>query len=236
MQFKVPLQRGSLLKRYKRFLADVTLDTGEFVTAACPNTGAMLGLTTPGSTVYLSRSDSSTRKYPHTLEMIERPGFGLIGINTSHPNNLFDEALRNNLLFSLSQYSTIRREVKYGVNSRIDLLLQGDGLPDCYIEVKNVTLYRRPHHAEFPDCVTERGTKHLHELASMVRLGHRAIMAYVIQGGAPHDFALTADLDAKYVQAFQSAAAMGVEAMALTCHVSPDRIAIEGMVPILDLI
>jgi sugar fermentation stimulation protein A len=108
-------------------------------------------------------------------------------------------------------------------------------LPDCYIEVKNVTLYRQPRHAEFPDCVTERGTKHLHELTSMVHNGHRAIMAYVIQGGAALDFALTADLDPKYVEAFRHATAQGVEAMALTCHVSPDRIAIEGMVPILDL-
>ena len=235
MQFKTPLQRGKLLKRYKRFLADVTLDTGEFVTAACPNTGAMLGLTTPGALVYLSRSESPTRKYPHTLEIVERPGFGLIGINTSHPNNLFEEALTNKLLPELLPYQTIRREVKYGVNSRIDLLLQGIGLPDCYIEVKNVTLYRQPRHAEFPDCVTERGTKHLHELASMVSLGHRAIMAYVIQGGGAQDFSLTADLDPKYVEAFRFATSQGVEAMALTCHVSPDRIAIEGMVPILDL-
>jgi sugar fermentation stimulation protein A len=123
MQFKAPLQRGKLLKRYKRFLADVILDTGESVTAACPNTGAMLGLTTPGSIVYLSRSESLTRKYPHTLEIVDRPGFGLIGINTSHPNNLFEEALNNKLLPDLATYSTIRREVKYGANSRIDLLL-----------------------------------------------------------------------------------------------------------------
>ena len=235
MQFKTPLQRGKLLKRYKRFLADVILESGESVTAACPNTGAMLGLTTPGALVYLSRSESPTRKYPHTLEIVERPGFGLIGINTSHPNNLFEEALTNKLLPELLPYQTIRREVKYGVNSRIDLLLQGIGLPDCYIEVKNVTLYRQPRHAEFPDCVTERGTKHLHELASMVSLGHRAIMAYVIQGGGAQDFSLTADLDPKYVEAFRFATSQGVEAMALTCHVSPDRIAIEGMVPILDL-
>ena len=122
MQFKTPLQRGKLLKRYKRFLADVILESGESVTAACPNTGAMLGLTTPGALVYLSRSESPTRKYPHTLEIVERPGFGLIGINTSHPNNLFEEALTNKLLPELLPYQTIRREVKYGVNSRIDLL------------------------------------------------------------------------------------------------------------------
>ncbi len=235
MQFKAPLQCGKLLKRYKRFLADVVLDTGEFVTAACPNTGAMLGLTAPGASVYLSRSESPTRKYPHTLEIVERPGFGLIGINTAHPNRLFEEALSNKLLPELLCYPSIRREVKYGVNSRIDLMLQGGGLPDCYIEVKNVTLYRQPRHAEFPDCVTERGTKHLHELTRMVHRGHRAIMAYVIQGGEPLDFSLTADLDPKYVEAFRLATAQGVEAMALTCHVSPDRIAIEGMVPILDL-
>ena len=235
MQFKSPLQRGKLLQRYKRFLADVVLDDGKTVTAACPNTGAMLGLTTPGATVYLSRSESPTRKYPNTLEIVDRPGYGLIGINTSHPNYLFEEALRDGRLPMLADYASIRREVKYGVNSRIDLLLENPGLPICYVEVKNVTLYRRPNHAEFPDCVTERGAKHLRELSTMVSLGHRAIMAYVIQGGNPKDFAFTADLDPAYVAAFRQAKKAGVEAMALTCDVSPDKIEITGLIPILDL-
>ena len=225
--------RGRLVKRYKRFLADVVLDTGESVTAACPNTGTMLGLTTPGLVVWLSRSDSVTRKYPHTLEIVERD-VGLIGINTAHPNRLVEEALNAKRVPALLGYSSLRREVKYGENSRIDLLLEGEGRPPCYVEVKNVTLYRQPNRAEFPDCRTERGEKHLREMAAMVRLGHRAVMVYCIQGGNPKRFALTPDIDRSYFNSFLVAKAAGVEALALTCHVSPDRIEITGQVPLLD--
>ncbi len=225
--------RGRLVRRYKRFLADVVLDTGEAITAACPNTGTMLGLTTPGLVVWLSRSDSVTRKYPHTLEIIERD-VGLIGINTAHPNRLVEEALTAKRVPALSGYSSLRREVKYGESSRIDLLLEGEGRPPCYVEVKNVTLYRRPNFAEFPDCRTERGEKHLREMAEMVRLGHRAVMVYCIQGGNPKSFSLTPDIDRSYFNCFLVAKAAGVEALALTCHVSPDRIEIMGEVPLLD--
>jgi sugar fermentation stimulation protein A len=234
MQFKTPLIRGRLIKRYKRFLADVILDTGEMVTAACPNTGSMLGLTDEGAVVWLSRSDSVTRKYPHTWEMVERPGMGLIGINTAHPNGLLEEAINGARISTLAGYESLRREVKYGVNSRIDLLLEGAGKSPCYVEVKNVTLYRRANHAEFPDCRTDRGTKHLQEMSDMVRQGHRAVMAYVIQGGSPRDFAFTPDLDPTYVKAFIQARKAGVEAIALTCDVSPDKIEIAGNVPLLD--
>ncbi len=232
MKFKTPLLRGKLVQRYKRFLADVVLDSGEAVTAACPNTGSMLGLTAPGSTVWLSRSDSATRKYPHTWELVERDGMGLIGINTAHPNGLLEEAITAGRVPELSGYARLRREVKYGANSRIDLLLEGDDRPHCYVEVKNVTLYRKPHRAEFPDCRTDRGTKHLQEMSDMVRQGYRAVMAYVIQGGAPLDFSFTPDLDPTYVLAFIAARKAGVEAIALTCHVSPDTIEITGAVPL----
>jgi sugar fermentation stimulation protein A len=232
MQFKTPLQRGKLIKRYKRFLADVILDSGDTVTAACPNTGSMLGLTDEGATVWLSRSDSLTRKYPHTWEMVERPGMGLIGINTAHPNGLLEEAINAAKVPELAGYNSLRREVKYGVNSRIDLLLEGSSKAACYVEVKNVTLYRQPHRAEFPDCRTDRGTKHLQEMSDMVREGHRAVMAYVIQGGDAIDFTFTPDLDPTYVQAFIEARKAGVEAIALTCHVSPDKIEITGQVPV----
>ncbi len=234
MQFKSPLLRGALIKRYKRFLADVILDTGETVTAACPNTGSMLGLKEEGATVWLSRSDSVTRKYPHTWEMVERPGMGLIGVNTAHPNGLLEEAINAGMIPELAGYASLRREVKYGVNSRIDLLLEDVDKAPCYVEVKNVTLYRHANHAEFPDCRTDRGTKHLQEMSEMVRLGHRAVMAYVIQGGAPKDFAFTPDLDPTYVKAFIEARKAGVEAIALTCHVSPDKIEISGAVPLIE--
>jgi sugar fermentation stimulation protein A len=234
MHFAPALIRGTLIQRYKRFLADVNLDSGETITAACPNTGAMLGLTTPGATVYLSRSDSLTRKYPHTLEMVERPDIGLIGMNTNHPNRLVEEALLAGRIDALQGYASIRREVKYGSNSRIDLLLEAVGKPPCYVEVKNVTLYRQAGRAEFPDCKTERGTKHLREMANMVEQGCRAVMVYCIQGGAPLNFSLTPDLDRTYYDTFFEAKARGIEAIALTCHVSPDRIEISGQVPIVN--
>jgi sugar fermentation stimulation protein A len=223
-----------LIQRYKRFLADVKLATGETITAACPNTGAMLGLTTPGLRVWLSRSQSLTRKYPHTLELVERPDIGLIGINTAHPNTLVEAAVKAGAIPTLAGYASIRREVKYGENSRIDLLLEDVARPPCYVEIKNVTLYRQPQLAEFPDCKTARGEKHLREMAEMVRQGKRAVMVYCIQGGNPQHFALTPDLDAAYAQSFKAARLAGVEAIALTCHVKPDRITVTGQLPVSD--
>lgn len=234
MEFASPLIRGTLIRRYKRFLADVRLEGGKVITATCPNTGTMLGLTAPGMTIYLSRSDSPTRKYAHAWEMTERPGFGLIGINTARPNHLVEKAIGSGLIGSLVGYDGVRREVRYGTNSRIDLLLQKDGKPPCYVEVKNVTLYRRPGLAEFPDCVTERGAKHLAELSDMVKAGHRAVMVYCIQGGGAEAFTLTPDIDPVYHKAFHRAREHGVEAVAVTCHVGLDGIAVDGMVPVLE--
>ena len=228
------LYKGTLIRRYKRFLADVQLESGSQITAACPNTGTMLGLTTPDITVYLSRSDSVTRKYPYTWEMAERADIGLIGINTARPNALVEAAITAGKVPKLEGYTSIRREVKYGVNSRIDLLLQGQGVPDCYVEVKNVTLCRNPGHAEFPDCRTERGAKHLVEMTGMVKQGHRALMIYCIQGGHAKRFSLTADLDPTYVKAYALAHAQGVEAIALTCHVSLESIHVTGSLTVED--
>lgn len=228
------LYKGTLIRRYKRFLADMQLENGDQITAACPNTGTMLGLTTPGMTVHLSRSESATRKYPYTWEMSERKDIGLIGINTARPNALVEAAVTAGQVPGLCGYTTIRREVRYGINSRIDLLLGGEGIPNCYVEVKNVTLFRTSGHAEFPDCRTDRGAKHLVEMAEMVKLGHRALMVYCIQGGDANRFSLTADLDPTYVKAYASARAQGVEAIALTCHVSLKSIHVTGALPVED--
>jgi sugar fermentation stimulation protein A len=222
MRFQSPLIRGSLLKRYKRFLADVTLETGETITAACPNTGAMLGLTDPGLTVYLSRSERPTRKYPHTWELADLPRWGLTGINTGLPNAIVAEAIGDGKV--LSDYSSLRREVKYGVNSRIDILLEDPEKPPCYVEVKNVHLLRQPGLAEFPDCPTERGAKHLAEMSNMVKQGARAVMVYLIQNATPTRFALAGDLDRSYLEAFKKARRAGVEAIALTCDMSLDGV------------
>ncbi len=232
MRFKSPLIRGKLIKRYKRFLADVLLDTGETITSACPNTGSMLGLNAPGNVVWLSRSESPTRKYPHTWELVEIPGTGLVGINTAHPNHIVAEAIGAQRIATLSGYDAQRGEVKYGVNSRIDILLEDSGRAPCYVEVKNVHLFRQPGLAEFPDCVTERGTKHLVELSNMVKAGARAVMVYLIQCDKPNRFALADDKDPIYFREFAKARDAGVEALALTCHLSTSEIIYDKEIPI----
>ena len=234
MKFLSPLVRGKLLRRYKRFLADVILDKGESITAACPNTGAMTGLTTPGRTVWLSVSANPARKYPHTWEMVEVEGLGLVGVNTGHPNRIVEDALAAGLIPELAGYATCRREVKYGSNSRIDLRLEDGGRPACYVEIKNVHLFRQSGLAEFPDCVTERGAKHLREMARMVQHGHRAAMVYLIQSGYPERFALAGDLDPDYVRDFRHARNTGVEAYAYCCKLTPEEIVLHRAVPLED--
>ncbi len=235
MRFPSTLQRGRLLQRYKRFLADVALDTGETVTASCPNTGSMLGLTQPGARVWLSRSDSPTRKYAHTWEMVETDlgsGPSLVGINTGHPNRLVAEAIAAKRIKPLAGYATLRREVKYGEASRIDILLEDERKGRCYVEVKNVHMMRESGLAEFPDCVTERGAKHLRELAAMAAEGHRAVMLFLIQRTDARRFALAGDLDPGYAAAFRLATAAGVEALAFRCRMSEAEIALDRVVPI----
>ena len=178
MKFDTPLVSGKLLKRYKRFLADVVLDgDGSEITAHCANPGSMLGLKEPGSRVWLSLSDNPKRKLKYSWELIEADG-ALVGINTAHPNRLVEEALERGMIPALSGYQTLRREVKYGKNSRIDILLEGGDGSKTYLEVKNVHLMREKGLAEFPDSVTARGAKHLAELAGMVAEGHRAAMVF----------------------------------------------------------
>lgn len=235
MQFPTPLVRGRLVKRYKRFLADVALDAGATVTASCPNTGSMLGLSSPGMGVWLSESDSSTRKYRHTLELVEADlgsGPTLVGINTGHPNRLVAEAIEAGRIDALKGYQSLRREVKYGVNSRVDLLLEDTARGRAYVEIKNVHLMRAAGRAEFPDSVTERGAKHLAELTEMVREGHRAVMVFLIQRGDAERFALAGDVDPRYAAAFAAARAAGVEALAYRCLITPEEITLDCPVPI----
>ena len=235
MKFPTPLVRGRLVRRYKRFLADVTLDTGEEITATCPNTGSMRGLTEQGSVVWLSVSDSKTRKYAHTWEMVEADlgqGPTLVGINTNHPNRLVAEAVAEARIPEIAGYAAARREVKYGLASRIDLLLEDPAKGLAYVEVKNVHLSRTAGLAEFPDSVTERGAKHLRELAAMVEAGHRAVMVYLIQRADAERFTFASDIDPKYAEAYTLARAAGVEAIAYTCTLTPEEITIARSVPI----
>ena len=235
MQFPSPLVRGTLIQRYKRFLADVRLEDGGTVTATCPNTGSMMGLTTPGLPVWLSTSDSPTRKYRHTWEMLEvdlGKGPSLVGINTGHPNKLVAEAVEAGRIKELKGYASLRREVKYGKNSRIDLLLEDQAKGTCYVEIKNVHMMRKAGLAEFPDSVTERGAKHLAEMSDMVREGHRAVMVFLIQRADATRLSLARDVDATYGEALDKAIAAGVEAIAVRCKLSAERIEVEKTVPI----
>lgn len=235
MKYASPLVRGRLIKRYKRFLADVKLDDGTTITCTCPNTGSMLGLTEPGSILWLSESDSPTRKYRHTWEMIENDagaGPTLVGINTHLPNKLVTEAIEAGKISPLKGYQSLKREQKYGANSRIDILLDDDDRGRAYVEIKNVHLMREAGLAEFPDSVTERGAKHLAELSEMVRGGHRAVMLYLVQRADANSFNLASDIDPNYAAAFKLAKAAGVEALAYRCQLSPDEIVIDRKIPV----
>lgn len=236
MLFEKPLVSGRLVQRYKRFLADVALDDGSTITATCPNTGSMKGLTTPGARVWLSQSDSPTRKYRHTWEMIETDlGVGpvIVGINTNHPNALVSEAIAAGRVEGLTGYAGLRREVKYGINSRIDILLEDAARPACYVEIKNVHLMRAPGLAEFPDSVTARGAKHLVELSAMVEEGKRAVMVYLVQRGDADQLQLARDIDPAYGRAYDAAVKAGVETLALRCQLTSAGITVECGIPII---
>ena len=228
MQFPSPLVPGRLIQRYKRFLADVELDSGELATAHCANPGAMLGLVAPGNRVWLSLSDNPARKLKYSWEIVEADfgrGPEYVGVNTAHPNAIVAAAINAGFFGEFAAWPRLRREVKYGVNSRVDILLEGEGPRACYVEIKNVHMMRDPGLAEFPDSVTARGAKHLDELARMVADGHRAVMIYLIQMQADR-FTLAADIDPAYARAFIRARAAGVEAIAVCCDATPAGVSI----------
>ena len=237
MRFAAPLIPATLIKRYKRFLADVTLPDGTAITAHVANPGGMTGLAAPGSRVWLSKSDNPKRKLSHSWELIEvdlGAGLELVGVNTGHPNPLVGAALAAGVIPELAGYDTIRREVKYGMNSRVDFLLESATRPPCYVEIKNVHMMRTPGLAEFPDAKTERGAKHLEELGDMVAAGHRAVMLYLIQIGSAQRFTLARDIDPKYGAAFARAGSRGVEAIAWKCVLTLDGIEVAEPVPMID--
>ena len=225
MDFPDPLLRGTLVKRYKRFMADVVLESGDTVTAHCANTGAMLGVQNPGSEVWLSPARNPNRKLKFTWEMI-RIGEGLVGINTAHPNKIVAEAIEAGKIPELSGYEDLRREVKYGTNSRIDILLSEDGKPDCYVEIKNVHLMRDTGVAEFPDSVSTRAAKHQGELANMVEQGARSVTVYLCQREDCDSFRLAADIDPDYARAVKDAKQRGVEAICYACALTPEAISV----------
>jgi sugar fermentation stimulation protein A len=228
MKFHAPLIEGILVQRYKRFLADVRLSTGEVVVAHCANSGSMLSVKEPGSKVWLSPAADPARKLRYTWELVEVNG-AMVGINTGHPNRIVAEAIAAGHIPELIGYGSLKREQKYGKSSRIDILLESPDRPTCYVEVKNVTMRRGftpAHKAEFPDSITERGAKHLVELADMVKTGARAVMFYLIQRTDCADFRIAGDIDPAYENGLKAALAGGVEALGYGCDVTPDGITV----------
>ncbi|AZG34958.1 DNA/RNA nuclease SfsA [Shewanella psychromarinicola] len=214
MKFTPELESGVLIKRYKRFLADIMLPNGQAITIYCPNTGSMKNCLFPGEKVWFSTSDNPKRKYAHTWEIMQTDQQQLIGINTNRANALAEEAIHKQVITELQGYDKLKREVKYGnENSRIDILLTSQNRPECYIEVKSCTLLEGQE-GYFPDAVTTRGQKHLRELSHMVALGHRAILLFVVQHSGITSVRPARHIDPQYADLLQQAVSNGVEVLA----------------------
>lgn len=224
MRFQTPLVPARLIRRYKRFLADCTLADGQQITAHCANPGSMMGLADPGMKIWLEPNDDPKKKLKFGWRLVDHENGHFTGVDTSVPNRALRAALQARAVAPLAIYETVRPEVKYGTNSRIDFLLTQPGLPDAYVEVKSVTLCRQPGLAEFPDSVTARGTKHLGELAAMAQAGHRAIMLYLVQRTDCDRLDLARDIDPVYGAAFSAAQAQGVEVLCFGTHISPQGV------------
>ena len=223
------LTPGVLLKRYKRFLADVKLDTGEIVTAHCPNTGSMKGCSEPGRTVYLSSHNNPKRKYKYTWELIAMPT-SLVGVNTLVPNRLVFKSIDQKLIPELSRYNRIQREVKIGEHSRIDLMLTKGGAKRCYIEIKNCTLVNEAI-AQFPDAVTSRGLKHIIELENLAKAGHRSMMFYFIQRMDARGFRPADHIDPEYGRRLRQAVEKGIEVLAYDVRIDLQGIELNNKIP-----
>lgn len=221
---------GRLLRRYKRFLADIKLDDGTFITAHCPNSGSMKGCATPGSRVLLSSSSKPSRKHPCTWELVEAEGVW-VGINTSLTNRLVREGIENGTVTELSGYDSIRGEVPYGAHSRLDFMLDGEK-GGCFVEVKNVTLVAG-NRALFPDAVTTRGQKHLRDLMAIVAEGQRGVIFFVVQRSDAELVSPEEMIDPEYGRLLRLAVASGVEAIAYQADVSPAEIKLVRRLPVI---
>ena len=229
MHISQPLLEGRLVRRYKRFLADVELEDGSLVTAHCPNPGRMLGCSEPGSRVVLRDSQNPARKLRYTFQSIQ-VGRGLVNVDTALPNEVVREAIEAGRIPELADYDEVRREVPYGESSRIDLLLSRRD-EECYVEVKSATL-ARGRTALFPDAVTARGRRHLGELTAVVRQGQRAVQFFFVSRCGMSRFAPADDIDPAYGEALRTAAAAGVELLAYTSRVRPNRIDVHRRIPV----
>ena len=229
MKFATPLIPARLIKRYKRFLADIRLEDGSEVTAHCANPGSMMGLAEPDTKIWIEPNDDPKKKLKYGWRLVDHENGHFTGVDTSVPNRALKAAFLAGEVQGFDGYDMVRPEVKYGENSRIDFLLSGAGLPDCYVEVKSVTLSRSAGLAEFPDSVTARGAKHLDVLAKVVQQGHRAVLLYLVQRTDCHSVTLAADIDPHYAERFK--AAEGLEVMALDCLINPNGVSVGKPLP-----
>ncbi len=223
------LTKGILIRRYKRFLADVELENGEIVVAHCPNPGSMRSVATPGWSAYLSSSDNPKRKLKWTLELIRSPDAWIL-VNTQRPNRIVEEAILSGLVSELTGYSELKREVKYGENSRIDLLLS-EGSSRCYVEVKNVSLLLEGGQGAFPDSVTKRGAKHLRELSKQVEAGNRAVMFYLVSRTDIERLRPAGEIDPNYAKEVELALEAGVEMIAYSTEVNDVEVIVSSRIP-----
>lgn len=232
MRFQTPLVPARLIRRYKRFLADIQLADGREVTAHCANPGSMMGLAEPGMKIWVEPNDDPKKKLKYGWRLVDHENGHYTGVDTAVPNRALKAALIAGEVPEFAEYSTVLPEQKYGEKSRIDFLLRQDGLQDAYVEVKSVTLSRQAGLAEFPDSVTARGTKHLGELAAMVGQGHRAVMFYLVQRTDCERMTLAGDIDPTYAAAFEEARTAGVEVVCYDTKISPDGVELGHPVPI----
>jgi sugar fermentation stimulation protein A len=232
VKFPRSLVEGRLIRRYKRFLADIQLDGAGVVTAACPNTGSMMGCCDAGSRVWLSESDNAARKYRHTWELVE-VGRVLVGINTGLPNRLVAEAIDNGTIAELRGYASMRREVAYGDEaSRVDFVLEAPRKPACYLEVKNVTAAASKGIALFPDCVSARGTRHLRELIRLKAEGLRPVQVFCVQRADVREVRPADGIDYEYGRTLRQAIDAGVEVLAYRAKVTPSEIRLAERIPV----
>ena len=226
MRFQTELVPARLIRRYKRFLADCRLEDGRDVVAHCANPGSMMGLATPETKIWLEPNDDPKKKLKYGWRLVDHENGHFTGVDTSLPNKAVKAALEAREIEPLAAYTTVRPEVKYGENSRIDFLLSAQGLPDAYVEVKSVTLSRQTTLAEFPDSVTARGAKHLGELANVARGGHRAFLIYLVQRTDCTHVAMADDIDPTYATAHAAATIAGVETLCIGTHITPQEVTI----------
>jgi sugar fermentation stimulation protein A len=224
MRFQTPLVPATLVRRYKRFLADCTLGDGTGITAHCANPGAMTGLAEPGTRIWLEPNDDPKRKLRYGWRLVDHGNGHFTGIDTSVPNRVLKPALETGAIPELSAYRHVRAEVRYGTGSRVDFLLTAPDRPDAWVEVKSATLSRASGLAEFPDTATARGARHLGDLADMARRGDRAVLLYLVQRTDCTGFAIARDIDPDYAAAHDAAHAAGVETLVYTARITPEGI------------